>query len=307
MNPASVRFVSGREAAPDEVRTLTRRKTVTMECIIAKSDRWLNGKELGGLFAAMAFAAARALSDHSPQTPVAIHDQLARAIEQAQSSLPKKIDEDTTATGARIEGMTVINTYELSGDRDPKDITAADKKGLQASLTDGVCSGQATRPMVAKGVTYRYEYFNKGKFLGSFDVASCPITAASITPATNSVAVVLDGPRALAPLTVGGLSIYATVDTGCTDMTVNENIANRLIASNEASDLGTGDVTLADGSVKKMRHIRIATVTIGGHSVYSVLAMVVPDGVPMLLGYNVLNQVTGKFAVNTAKSTLEFN
>ena len=66
-------------------------------------------------------------------------------------------------------------------------------------------------------------------------------------------------------------------------------------------------MTLADGSVKQMRHIRIATVTIGGHGVHSVLAMVVPDGVAMLLGYNVLNQVSGKFAVNTAASTLEFN
>jgi hypothetical protein len=66
----------------------------------------------------------------------------------------------------------VINTYELSGDRDPKDITAADKKAAQATLTDRLCSGQATRPMVAKGVAYRYGYFNKGKFLGSFDVAS---------------------------------------------------------------------------------------------------------------------------------------
>ena len=278
-----------------------------MESIIAKSDRWLNGKSLGGLVAAMAFAAARAFSDHSPQTPSAIHDQLARVIQQAQSSLPKKIDDETTATAASIEGMTVINTYELSGDRDPDGITTADKKAIQASLTDGVCSDHATRPLVAKGVTYRYVYMNKGKFLGSFDVTSCPTAAASMTPVTNSVAVVLDGPRALAPLTVGGLSIYATVDSGCTDMTVNENIANKLVASDEASEIGTGDVILADGSVKAMRHIRIATVTIGGHGVYGVTAMVVPDGVPMLLGYNVLNQVTGKFAINTAASTLEFN
>ena len=42
--------------------------------------------------------------------------------------------------------------------------------------------------MVAKGVTYRYEYFNKGKFLGSFDVASCPTTATSIGPVTSSAA-----------------------------------------------------------------------------------------------------------------------
>jgi predicted aspartyl protease len=262
---------------------------------------------VGAFVGALVIAVLRAIGDPSPPRTDSVHDQLARLIEQTQPSLPKKIDEETTETGVRIQGMTLTNTYELSGDRDPKDITAADKKAVQATLTDRVCSGQATRPMVAKGVTYRYEYFNKGKFLGSFDVASCPTTAASIAPVTNSVAVVLDGSRALAPLTVGSLSIYATVDSGCTDMTVNENIANKLVASDEASDLGTGDVTLADGSVKSMRHIRIATVTIGGHSVYGVTAMVVPDGTMMLLGYNVLRQVSGKFAINTAKSTLDFD
>ena len=206
-----------------------------METLVGKTDRWLS---FGGVLAAFAFAAVRGFSDHSPQTPEAIHYQLARVIQQEQSSLPKKIDDETTAIAATIEGMTVINTYELSGDRDPNGTTTADKKGIQAGLTDGVCSDQATRPLVAKGVTYRYVYMNKGKLLISVDVASCPTAAASMTPVTNSVAVVLDGPRALAPLTVGGLSIYATVDTGCTDMTVNENIANKLVASDEATELG---------------------------------------------------------------------
>jgi predicted aspartyl protease len=96
------------------------------------------------------------------------------------------------------------------------------------------------------------------------------------------------------------------MNRGCTDMTVNENIANKLVASDEPGDLGTGDVTLADGSVKQMSHIRIAIVTIGGHGVYGATAMVVPDGTMMLLGDNVLRQVSGKFAINTAKSTLDF-
>ena len=41
--------------------------------------------------------------------------------------------------------------------------------------------------------------------------------------------------------------------------------------------------------------------------VYNVTAAVMPDRNMMLLGYNVLRQVSGKFAINIAKSTLEFD
>jgi clan AA aspartic protease (TIGR02281 family) len=142
-----------------------------------------------------------------------------------------------------------------------------------------------------------------------------PIPAASVADAktsaalivSNSVPVVLDGNRALVPLSVGSQSIYAMVDTGCSDMTVTESIANKLLAAGQATRLANTDSTLADGTHRTTRVISINTVVIGGHGLYNVPAMVNPDGAIMLLGFAVLNQVSGKFTVNTAKSTLEFD
>jgi hypothetical protein len=278
-----------------------------METVAKKTGRTVGGRTAGAFFVAFAFAVCRAMAAHHPAS---IHDQLVEAA--AKASLPQKLDEDTTLTGERVDGMIVINTYELSGERDAGLITAADRRDSQTALTKGVCSDSVTHNLVAKGVTYRFEYLNKGNFIVSVDVSSCPgQTSASVTSsptaATDSVPVVLDGARALVPLTVGSQSIYATVDTGCSDMTVNESLANKLLALGEATEIGTYNATLADGTIKPMRNIRINNVTIGGHGVYSATAMVVPDGTMMLLGYNVLRQVSGKFAINTAKSTLDFD
>ena len=51
----------------------------------------------------------------------------------------------------------------------------------------------------------------------------------------------------------------------------------------------------------------ISSVTIGGHVVRNVRAGVVRDGADMLLGLGVLVQVSPKFAINVATSTLDFD
>jgi predicted aspartyl protease len=103
--------------------------------------------------------------------------------------------------------------------------------------------------------------------------------------AHNSVPVVLEGNRALVPLSVGSQSIYAMVDTGCTDMTVTESVANKLLAAGQATRLADTDSTLADGTHRTVRAISINTVVIGGHGLYNAPAMVNPDGAIMLLGF----------------------
>jgi hypothetical protein len=99
-------------------------------------------------------------------------------------------------------------------------------------------------------------------------------SAAAVAPATmavnNSVPVIIDGNRALVPLSVGSNSIYAMVDTGCTDMTVTESIADKLLAAGQATRIGDSDTTLADGTHRKVRTISINTVTIGGHGISNV-------------------------------------
>jgi clan AA aspartic protease (TIGR02281 family) len=257
-------------------------------------------KTIGWSFASVVSFMIAVIVAYPLMTPLG--DQLAQGVSNDTASLPKKIDDITTLTAERLDGLQMTYVYELNGEL---------SDSAQARLTNRVCNMPALRDPMAKGVTYRYEYWRAGTLLGGFDIASCPAsvptTTASVAHAHSSVDVVLDGDRALAPLQVGSQSIYATVDTGCTDMTVNENLANKLLALGEATELGMGDVSLADGSVKSMRHIRITAVTIGGHSVHGVTAMVVPDGTMMLLGYNVLSQVSGKFAINTAQSTLDFD
>jgi predicted aspartyl protease len=47
--------------------------------------------------------------------------------------------------------------------------------------------------------------------------------------------------------------------------------------------------------------------TIGGHVLSNVPAAVAPNGAEMLLGFNVLNRVSGEFAINVANSTLDFD
>jgi predicted aspartyl protease len=274
-----------------------------METAPKKSSR-LN--VTGGCFAAaLVIGGFRAASLHASQP--SLHDQLVAA--GAQAKFPTKIDEDTTSISAHVDGTTMVNVYELSGDRDPKLVTGVDLFDLQAGLTKNVCGNASYRSAVTRGVTYRYEYQNKGRLIMAADVSSCPAPAAAAvtTARANSVQVVLDGNRALTPLTVGSRSIYATVDSGRSDMTVKQNIADKLVLAGEASEFGDTDVTLADGSVKRQRQIKISDVNIGGHAIHGAIAMVVPDGTMMLVGYNVLRQPTGKFAINTASSPLEFD
>jgi hypothetical protein len=90
-------------------------------------------------------------------------------------------------------------------------------------------------------------------------------------------------------------------------MTVTESIADKLLATGQATRIGDSDTTLADGTHRKVRTISINTVTIGGHGISNVPAMVNPDGAIMLLGFAVLNKVSDRFAINTAKSTLDFD
>ena len=96
------------------------------------------------------------------------------------------------------------------------------------------------------------------------------------------------------------------VDTGATNLTVNESLAQRLLAGGLAHEGPQGIVTLADGSQREQQSVIIDTVTIGRHVLHGVLASVSPDGSDMLLGLPVLNQI-GRFTIDTAINRLIFN
>ena len=70
------------------------------------------------------------------------------------------------------------------------------------------------------------------------------------------------------------------VDTGSTGLTVNESLAQRLLARGLAHEGPQGIATLADGSQREQQSVIIDTVTIGSHVLHDVLAGVSPDGSP---------------------------
>ena len=107
-------------------------------------------------------------------------------------------------------------------------------------------------------------------------------------------------------VSIGTMPATMLVDTGATGMTVSETIANWLVANGQATNGSTDHATLAGGVQKDFRGIDIGSVSVGGHVVRNVHAGVVPDGADMLLGLGVLAEVSPKFAINVATSTLDF-
>ena len=77
--------------------------------------------------------------------------------------------------------------------------------------------------------------------------------------------VIVDGDRALVPLSVGSQSIYAMVDTGCSDMSVTESPPGLLPANGEATETVGGRRHPRRRVDQKVRRIIIHTVIIGGH------------------------------------------
>ena len=133
------------------------------------------------------------------------------------------------------------------------------------------------------------------------------LVAPNASVVTNHVPVTIKDHTAYAHVLVGGIETTSIVNSGMTFMNVNTSVADRLMASGQAKDGGFVDTTYADGRKDQVRVIRIKTVTIGGHEVHDVQASVVADGIDTLLGFDVLSKVTGKFGINVANATLDFD
>jgi gag-polyprotein putative aspartyl protease len=130
--------------------------------------------------------------------------------------------------------------------------------------------------------------------------------APTYAPALDRLPVMINHNQAHAAVSLGTLPVIMLVDTGCTNMTVSQGIADRLLASGQATRGENVESTIADGSTHTEASIVINSMTVGGHVLSSVPAAVSPNGAEMLLGFNVLNRVSGKFAINVANSTLDF-
>jgi len=137
-------------------------------------------------------------------------------------------------------------------------------------------------------------------------VAQAPAPAPASSQVGDSMPITVIGTHAAAPVVLGSMPVTTMIDTGCTDLSITQTIADRLIASGQATYAASRTYVLADGSSHENRTISIATITIGGHVLHDVLAGVDPDGAPLLLGFNVLQLISAKFSIDTAAGVLTF-
>jgi predicted aspartyl protease len=96
------------------------------------------------------------------------------------------------------------------------------------------------------------------------------------------------------------------LDTGATHSSMLPQVADRLVASGQAVELGTTDVTLADNSTREVRVVGVYSLIIGQHVLHKVLFTVTADNEgEMLLGLDTLQRI-GKFSIDSANGMLTF-
>jgi clan AA aspartic protease (TIGR02281 family) len=117
----------------------------------------------------------------------------------------------------------------------------------------------------------------------------------------------IDGGNALyANVSLGSVQINMLVDTGATDMSVSESLADQLLRSGNAAPGESVTVTIADGSQSVRRSIIIFNVTVAGRVVRNVTAGVAPDGSMLLLGMSVLSRASARVSLDLASKRLVF-
>lgn len=131
------------------------------------------------------------------------------------------------------------------------------------------------------------------------------VASARNTIGEDSIGLTIMGDHAQATVTVGDQWAKMTIDTGASEMSVVEGLAQKLLANGDATTADSGKVTLANGVMEDERRIVIKTVKIGNHELHDVPAGIVPDGTMMLLPFPVLNMV-GRFTIDTVSSKLIF-
>jgi clan AA aspartic protease (TIGR02281 family) len=121
-----------------------------------------------------------------------------------------------------------------------------------------------------------------------------------------SVPIANTGSRAYVAVNLGGAQTATMlIDTGCTDMTVTQSIADAMLQRGDAETLSPMNVTYADGSIHSVQQILIHRIEIGGHTLSNVSAGVSPNSADMLLGFPILNKL-GKFTIDTQNNQLVF-
>ena len=164
--------------------------------------------------------------------------------------------------------------------------------------------------------TLQHNTYNAGigecHHVGATIEASAPPSAPSYSPAPNYTT------SDAVPITVHNHAIHIIVtigsnepanmllDTGATNSSMSPQVADRLVASEQAVELGTSEVTLADNSTREVRLVGVYSLTIGQHVLHKVLFTVTADNEgEMLLGLDTLQRI-GRFSIDPANGLLTF-
>ena len=123
---------------------------------------------------------------------------------------------------------------------------------------------------------------------------------------TNHVPIAIEDRAAYVKVNIGGVDETMMIDTGASSGSITQSTANWLLGKGQASEGPVTTVTYADGHTAEGRSVVVNDFVIGGHILHNVRFGVEKDGTQPLLGFNTLSQVTGKFAINVASSTLDF-
>jgi clan AA aspartic protease (TIGR02281 family) len=119
--------------------------------------------------------------------------------------------------------------------------------------------------------------------------------------------IVTEGRKAHATVQVGSHLVKMLLDTGATDMLVTRDVADELILNGDAKPMGSGRVTIADGSTVNEQLISINRVKIGSHVFVGVPAGVVENNkTDMLFPLSLLGGI-GKFTFDLPHNKLIFN
>lgn len=122
-----------------------------------------------------------------------------------------------------------------------------------------------------------------------------------------SVPIKNEGKISKVNIVVGGKAITYIIDSGASDMNINESIEKYLkeIGALRSSDyLTPAKYQLADGSIKEYRRVLLNSVKIGNVTIDLVTANITGDNEVLLLGKSFLNQFS-YWKINNETKTLE--
>jgi hypothetical protein len=131
-----------------------------------------------------------------------------------------------------------------------------------------------------------------------------PLVAAQV--GEDSIGILNLGNAVFAQLAVGSQPVMMQIDTGASEMTVSQNVAQAMLAKGEAETTDDEQVSLADGSNITSKRVIIHDVRVGAHALHNVPAGIVPNNAGMLLPFPVLNAI-GIVTIDTASNKLIFN